>query len=42
MHAFWKQASTDFVDRMADTSLADLLVFCEEKPQSGYPSPLAN
>ncbi|MAF65351.1 MAG: Rrf2 family transcriptional regulator [Planctomycetes bacterium] len=37
MHEFWKQASGDFLDRVRDTSLADLILFCERNPASEYP-----
>jgi Rrf2 family protein len=39
LHDFWKAASNAFVSRLAETTLADLLAFCEAKPQSGYPEP---
>ena len=41
MHDFWRNASNDFIDRLANTSLADILNFCDEQPQSGYPAPTA-
>ncbi len=39
MHDFWKGASTDFLGRLANTTLSDLLRFCRERPASGYPLP---
>jgi Rrf2 family protein len=40
LHDYWKNASSTFTSRMADTTLADLLRFCEDRPHSGYPLPL--
>ena len=37
MHDFWKRASAAWNARLNDTTLADLLRFCEERPESGYP-----
>lgn len=42
MHDFWSTASTDFIGRLANTTLADILRFCEAQPQSGYPAPTAD
>jgi Rrf2 family iron-sulfur cluster assembly transcriptional regulator len=39
LHDFWKTASTAFVGRMTDTTLADILRFCDARPASGYPMP---
>lgn len=41
MHDFWKEASNQFISRLANTTLADILRFCETKPESGYPAPTA-
>jgi Rrf2 family protein len=38
MHDFWKHASNDFMSRLANTTLADLLRFCQARPESGYPT----
>ena len=38
LHDFWKQASTGFGRTLSTTTLADVLVFCERRPGSGYPS----
>lgn len=40
LHDYWKAASGAFLSRMVDTTLADLLRFCAERPHSGYPLPL--
>ena len=37
MHEFWKQAAGSFTSRLMGTSLADLVTFCDEHPESGYP-----
>ena len=42
MHDFWKEASNEFIARLAGTTLADLLRFCEVRPESGYPAPTAD
>ena len=41
MHDFWKQASNEFMSRLANTTLADIMRFCETQPESGYPAPTA-
>jgi Rrf2 family protein len=38
MHTFWKHASTDFIERLSTTSLADMVAFCAQNPQSKYPA----
>ena len=40
LHEYWKHASGAFLARMVNTTLADLLRFCAERPHSGYPLPL--
>lgn len=40
LHDYWKNASSAFTARMANTTLADLLRFCHDRPHSGYPLPL--
>jgi len=40
LHDYWKHASGAFLARMVNTTLADLLRFCAERPHSGYPLPL--
>jgi len=40
MHDFWRGVSTSFMSRLADTTLADLLQFCGERPAGGYPLPI--
>ena len=40
LHDYWKHASGAFLSRMVNTTLADLLRFCAERPHSGYPLPL--
>ncbi len=42
MHEFWKYASTDFLNRLTGTTLQDLLRFCQQRPESGYPLPHSN
>ncbi|MCB9915656.1 MAG: Rrf2 family transcriptional regulator [Planctomycetes bacterium] len=37
MHEYWKVAADAFEAKMEKTTLADLVAFCENKPQSGYP-----
>jgi Rrf2 family iron-sulfur cluster assembly transcriptional regulator len=37
MHEYWKVAAANFEVQMGSTTLTDLMRFCEEKPQSGYP-----
>lgn len=37
MHEYWKAAHSAFRDRLAMTTLADLVRFCAERPRSGYP-----
>jgi len=39
MHEFWKGTANEFLNQLVNTTLIDLIGFCEEKPQSGYPSP---
>ncbi len=39
MHAYWKDASELFLARLANTTLADLVRFVQERPESGYPGP---
>jgi len=41
MHDYWKPASNAFRMRLATTTLADVVRFCEARPESGYPLPLA-
>ena len=38
MHGYWKDASAEFDRQLADTTLADLVTFCRERPSSCYPS----
>ena len=38
MHTFWKRASTDFIERLDTTSLADVVAFCAQHPDCGYPA----
>lgn len=40
LHTYWKAAKENFEQQLTRTSLADLLDFCEERPNSGYPLPL--
>jgi len=40
MHDYWKPAAGAFTARLASTTLADLVRFCQESPESGYPLPL--
>lgn len=40
LHDFWKTASNNFLTRLASTTLLDLLRFCQERPEGGYPLPL--
>lgn len=42
MHEFWSAASNEFISRLANTTLADIMRFCDAKPQSGYPAPTAD
>lgn len=37
MHDFWKRTADGFHARLASTRLSDLVRFCEQKPESGYP-----
>ena len=39
MHDFWKGVVGDFVTRLSNTTLRDLIRFCESSPASGYPAP---
>lgn len=39
MHDYWKVAAANFEDQMQTTTLADLIRFVEERPDSGYPCP---
>ncbi|HED65386.1 MAG TPA: Rrf2 family transcriptional regulator [Planctomycetes bacterium] len=39
MHSYWKQAAEAFTTQMLSTTLADVVRFCEENPESGYPAP---
>lgn len=39
MHEYWKVASEQFDAQLSNTTLADLVRFCERSPQSGYPLP---
>ena len=39
MHDFWKGASGEFLGLLERTTLADVVRFCTERPDSGYPSP---
>ena len=39
LHEFWKEASLALTARLAKTSLADVVRFCEEHPESAYPFP---
>jgi len=38
MHEFWKRTSQDFLARLQATTLQDVVRFCSERPESGYPS----
>ena len=38
LHDFWRAAHDRFQERLAGTNLADLVRFCERKPESGYPA----
>ena len=37
MHEFWKRASFDYLEQLRSTTLADLVRFCRDRPESGYP-----
>jgi len=39
LHDYWKGASEGFIARLAGTTLADMVSFCQERPDSGYPCP---
>ena len=39
MHSYWKDASELFLSRLANTTLADLVRFVHENPESRYPGP---
>lgn len=39
MHDYWKDASQEFERQLSETTLADVVRFCERSPQSGYPLP---
>lgn len=40
MHEFWKQASGEFEQTLLTTRLSQLVSFCEENPDGGYPAQL--
>lgn len=37
MHAYWKEASGAFTAQLVSTTLEQVVRFCEENPESGYP-----
>lgn len=39
MHDYWQKTSEEFDSNMSQTTLQQLVQFCDEKPDSGYPSP---
>ena len=39
LHDFWKQRAEEWLARLADTTLSDLVRFCAERPDCGYPVP---
>ncbi len=39
MHNFWKVTASEFLQQLVNTTLTDLVRFCEERPESGYPRP---
>jgi Rrf2 family iron-sulfur cluster assembly transcriptional regulator len=39
VHEHWKGASTAMVDHLRETSLDDVVAFCDRNPESGYPAP---
>lgn len=39
MHHYWKHASDDYLAVLQRTTLADLVDFCEQRPDSAYPCP---
>jgi len=38
MHAYWKEAHSAFLERLSETTLADLVRFGYDRPGSGYPA----
>ncbi len=39
MHEYWKAASEKFEAQLTNTTLADVVRFCERRPNSRYPLP---
>lgn len=39
MHDFWKLTASEFLQNLVNTTLADLVRFCQDQPESGYPGP---
>ena len=37
VHEYWKRAEADYQEQLAATTLGDLVRFCGERPESGYP-----
>jgi Rrf2 family protein len=37
LHEFWKRTSEDFLERVRETSLSNLILFCERNPDSEFP-----
>lgn len=40
MHSYWQSTSTEYLEVLNKTTLADMVGFCETSPESGYPCPL--